>query len=66
MNSPKYEIPQQHLTVAIEGLQYLAQRLESDAINLTHLDGQAAKQMAETRLQQAKVIRESADFVLHL
>lgn len=66
MNSPKYEIPQQHLTVAIEGLQYLAQRLESDAINLTHLDRQAAKQMAETRLKQAKVIRESADFFLHL
>lgn len=66
MNAPKYEIPQRHLTAAIEGLQHLAQRLETDAIALARLNGKAAQKLAETRLEQAKAIRTSADFFLHL
>lgn len=68
MKSPdnKYRIPQRHLTVAAEGLQELARRLEYDAAALATVEIREGKLRAAELLEQAEAVRESADFFLGL
>lgn len=56
---PRFELPQEHLTVAIEGLQELAARLRTE---YARLDCREAVTLAEERLEQAEIAQRSADF----
>lgn len=59
----KIELPQHHLTAACEGLQELAQRLELEAVALA---GVNLREASAERLEQAKAVKATADFFLHL
>ncbi len=66
MNNVKFEIPQWALTTAIEGLQELARRLESDAAAYASLDTPEARALAEERLEQARETWRGHEFYIHL
>ena len=66
MENPKYAIPQWALDVAIEGLQELARRLESDAAAFAKMDTPDSRTLSETRLTQAKFARKGHEFFIHL
>lgn len=66
MNSVKFEIPQWALTTAIDGLQELARRLESDAAAYARLDTPEAHALAEDRLEQARETWRGHEFYIHL
>lgn len=66
MKDPIYQIPQHHLTTAIEGLQELALRLELEAAALARVNTREGTLRAAELLKRAEAVRESADFFLHL
>lgn len=61
-----YPIPQHHLTAAIEGLQDLVRRMEADAAAFAMIATREGTLRAAELLEQAEIVRQSADFFLHL
>ena len=66
LSTPRYAIPQRHLTMAGEGLQELARRLEADAVALATVHTRETVLRAAELEEQAEAVRESADFFLNL
>lgn len=66
MKTPTYQIPQRHLTAAIEGLQELALRLEIEAAAVAQVHTREGTLRAAELLERAEAVRESADFFLQL
>lgn len=61
-----YPIPQHHLTAAIEGLQDLVRRMEADAAAFAMIATREGALRAAELMEQAEIVRQSADFFLHL
>lgn len=61
-----YPIPQPHLTAAVEGLQDLVRRMEADAAAFAMIATREGALRAAELLEQAEIVRQSADFFLHL
>ena len=66
MEPVKYPIPQHHLTMAGEGLQELARRLEADAVAFATVATREGALLAAERLRQTEAVLESANFYLGL
>ena len=66
MKDAKFVIPQWALDAAIEGLQALARRLETEAAALAQMNTPASLALAEKRLQQARDIWKGHEFYIHL
>ena len=66
MKDAKFVIPQWALDAAIEGLQALASRLETEAAALAQMNTPASLALAEKRLQQARDIWKGHEFYIHL
>jgi len=66
MRHPSYRIPQIFLTLAIEGLQELALRLEIEASALAMVNSREGTLRASELLEQAEAVRQAANFYLNL
>lgn len=66
MENVKFEIPQWALDSAIEGLQYLSQRLEDDAAAFARLDTPEGRIKAQERMEKAREYQKAHEFYLHL
>ena len=66
MQNPKFEIPQNNLTLTIESLKELARRLEADAVALATVHTRETVLRSAELMEQAEAVRELYDFYLHL
>lgn len=66
MENVKFALPQWAIDAAAEGLQDLAQRLESDAVALAQMDTPDARALAAKRLAQARTAWKGHEFYIHL
>lgn len=66
LQDPQYNVPQWALDIAIEGLQELARRLESDAAAFAKVDSPECRDLAAERAKQAREARKGHEFYIHL
>lgn len=66
LQTPRYAIPQHHLTMAGETLQEMSRRLEADAVALATVHTREATLRSAELLKQSKAVQDSADFFFGL